>query len=97
MRKKVFSLGLMYLTSANMKGTPEFEKQQLEVWWQSLRDLGDMVFLQTCKDIVKVESWFPAIADVRKLAKHPEDPILAGAERRKVRLKIKQERKLSYG
>ena len=90
MQKKIFSLGIMYLRSAGMHNTPEFEKEQLGVWWESLRDLGEVEFLQTCKDIIKVESWFPAIADIRRLVKHPEDPVLAAANRRLVRLKYKR-------
>ena len=82
MKNKAFQLGIMYLKSAGMKNTPEFEKEQLEVWWRSLNDLNGMEFLQACKDIIKKESWFPAIADIRKLVKHPNDPVLAAAYKR---------------
>jgi len=82
MNKKVFKMGIMYLKSAGMKNTPEFEKEQLSVWWQSLNDLNDRLFLETCKELIKRESWFPAIADIRKLVKHPNDPVLAAAYKR---------------
>jgi len=82
MNKKVFKMGIMYLRSAGMKNTPEFEKEQVEVWWQSLKDLNDRLFLETCKELIKKESWFPAIADIRKLVKHPDDPVLAAAYKR---------------
>ena len=82
MIKKVFKVGIMYLRSAGMKNTPEFEKEQVEVWWQSLKDLNDRLFLETCKELIKKESWFPAIADIRRLVKHPDDPVLAAAYRR---------------
>ena len=82
MNKKVFKMGIMYLKSAGMKNTPEFEKEQLGVWWQSLNDLNDRLFLETCKELIKRESWFPSIADIIKLVKHPNDPVLAAAYRR---------------
>ena len=87
MIKKVFKVGIMYLRSAGMKNTPEFEKEQVEVWWQSLKDLNDRLFLETCKELIKKESWFPAIADIRKLVKHPDDPVLAAAYKRMDKLK----------
>ncbi len=93
MQKKTFSLGLMFLRSAQMKNTPEFENEQLEVWWFSLKDLDGENYLHTCRELIKVESWFPAIADIRKLAKHPDDPILAAANRRLAKLKITQQPK----
>ena len=90
MNKKVFKMGIMYLKSAGMKNTPEFEKEQLGVWWQSLNDLNDRLFLETCKELIKRESWFPSIADIIKLVKHPNDPVLAAAYRRIDKLKLKQ-------
>ena len=87
MNKKVFKMGIMYLRSAGMKNTPEFEQEQVEVWWQSLKDLNDRVFLETCKELIKKESWFPAIADIRELVKHPDDPVLAAAYKRIEKLK----------
>ena len=87
MNKKVFKMGIMYLRSAGMKNTPEFEQEQVEVWWQSLKDLNDRVFLETCKELIKKESWFPAIADIRELVKHPNDPVLAAAYKRIEKLK----------
>jgi len=82
MEKKVFSTGLMILEVAGMKNPPEFTKEGREVWWQALKDLNDRLFLETCKELIKKESWFPAIADIRKLVKHPDDPVLAAAYRR---------------
>ena len=87
MQRKTFSLGLMYLRAAYLKNTPEFTKEQLEVWWISLNDLNDEDFLQTCKEIIKIERWFPAIADIRELVKHPNDPVLAAAYKRIEKLK----------
>ena len=87
MEKKTFSLGLMFLRSAQMKNTPEFEREQLEVWWFSLKDLDGQNFLHTCRELIKVESWFPSICDIREAVKHPKDPVLAAANRRLARLK----------
>ena len=81
MEKKEFSLGLMVLTSAGMKNTPIFEDENTEIWWISLKDLSGIDFLHTCRELIKKESWFPAIADIRRLALHPDDPILAAANR----------------
>ena len=81
MQRKSFSLGIMILTAAGMKNTPEFEKENTEVWWIALKDLNDIDFLHTCRELIKKESWFPAIADIRRLALHPDDPILAAANR----------------
>ncbi len=92
MQKKEFSLGLMYLRSAQMKNTPEFEKEQIQVWWISLQDLDGVTYLHTCLELIKIESWFPAIADVRKLVQHPSDPVLAAANRRAAKLKITQQK-----
>lgn len=93
MEKKIFSLGLMFLTSAGMKNTPEFEKEQVEVWWFSLKDLDGVDYLHTCRELIKLESWFPAIADIRRLVNHPSDPVLAAANRRLAKLKITQQQK----
>jgi len=90
MDKKAFKLGIMYLRSACLKNTPEFEQEQVEVWWQSLKDLNDRVFLETCKELIKKESWFPAIADIRELVKHPDDPVLAAAYKRMDKLRINE-------
>ena len=90
MNKKVFKMGIMYLRSACLKNTPEFEKEQVEVWWQSLKDLNDRAFLETCKELIKKESWFPSICDIREAIKHPRDPILAAAYRRMEKLELKQ-------
>ena len=92
MQKKEFSLGLMYLRSAQLKNTPEFENEQIQVWWISLQDLDGVTYLQTCLELIKVESWFPAIADIRKLVQHPSDPVLAAANRRAAKLKITQQK-----
>jgi len=92
MQKKSFSLGLMILSVAQMKNTPEFTKESREVWWQSLKDLNDIDFLHTCRELIKVESWFPAIADIRRLVKHPSDPVLAAANRRLAKLRITQQK-----
>ena len=87
MQKKSFSLGLMILSVAQMKNTPEFTKESREVWWQSLKDLNDIDFLHTCRELIKAESWFPSICDIREAVKHPKDPVLAAANRRLARLK----------
>ena len=92
MQKKEFSLGLMYLRSACLKNTPEFENEQIQVWWISLKDLDGVNYLHTCLELIKVESWFPAIADIRKLVQHPSDPVLAAANRRAAKLKITQQK-----
>ena len=92
MQKKSFSLGLMILSAAQMKNTPEFEKESREIWWQALKDLNDIDFLQTCRELIKVESWFPAIADIRRLVQHPSDPVLAAAYRRAAKLKLARQK-----
>ena len=92
MQKREFSLGLMYLRSAQMKNTPEFENEQIQVWWISLQDLDGVTYLQTCLELIKIESWFPAIADIRKLVQHPKDPVLAAANRRLAKLKLTRQK-----
>ena len=92
MQKKTFSLGLMFLRSAGMKNTPDFETEQIEVWWFSLKDLDGVNYLHTCRELIKAEEWFPAIATIRRLVQHPADPILAAANRRLAKLKITQQK-----
>jgi len=69
MIKKVFKVGIMYLRSAGMKNTPEFEKEQVEVWWQSLKDLNDRVFLETCKELIKKRIMVPCYCRHKGISK----------------------------
>ena len=91
MQRKTFSLGLMYLRAAYLKNTPEFTKEQLEVWWISLNDLNDEDFLQTCKEIIKIERWFPTIADIRKAPIKQLDKFIPISEQ--IKIEREQERK----
>jgi len=66
MKKITFNLGLKYLQNAGLRQTPEFKKEQLDIWWELLQDLTDDYFLTTCKKIAMESVFFPSIGEIRK-------------------------------
>lgn len=65
MLKKTFSMGIMVLQAAQMKNTPEFRAETLEIWWRLLKDIPDKLFLNAIDSIVKLNTFFPAIGEIR--------------------------------
>ena len=58
-------MGIMVLQEAKMKNTPEFTKITLEVWWRLLKDIPDELYLTACDNIAKLDTFFPAIGEIR--------------------------------